>query len=365
MIFQTTLKCGIAVSRVTVTIRVTGTAPIDSRNWRDIRSGMTLSATAEDLSFYQAVIQNNPLSIEAHRALMLADLDSSSEAYARLSSIELEMIPYGQALLVVPSHFKLMEQRQNYPYWDAPLSHIAKALHSKTPDLRALDIGANIGQSAGMINVYQPVPCLSVEVGAFSFAMLKHNLNLLGNDHCAIRAFIGDPQQSIVMQAKGFGLEVPAGTAGAIPSISLDDLLAEHPKFQSARLLKIDVEGADFKVLKFAQSFIQAHRPAIFIEFNPDYSPDFNAWCQEGLEAVERLIGHGYQTIMVFDSTGHLMISLQDNLLASISNLYDYQYQKSIKYERVSGHYDFLILPRDLADLEPIIRAGCLKGLDW
>ena len=328
---------------------------------------MLPSATAEDLSFYQTVIQHNPLSIEAHRALILAGLDPSSDAHATLSTMDLEMIPYGQTFLVVPRSYQLLENRQKIPCYDTAISHIARAICTRVPHLRALDIGANIGMSVGMINLYQPIPCLSVEVEKDVFALLEYNLGLLGNHHRAVNAFIGDPKQSVVIQNGGLnghpnGREVPTGTTGSIPSVSLDDLLSGYPEFQPARLLKVDTEGADFKVLEFAHQFIQAHHPAIFVEYSPEYAADFNAWCQQGLATIDRLIGCGYQTFMIFDNFGHLMMTLRDNLLSSFSNLHDYLYQ-SKNFHRVVYYYDILALPNDLADLEPLIRSSCLKKL--
>jgi hypothetical protein len=76
----------------------------------------------------------------------------------------------------------------------------------------------------------------------------------------------------------------------------LDDMLSVLPK---VALLKIDVEGADLKVVRGAQALLQRDQPVIALEYSPNWirqMGDDPAWLLESLGAM------GYRFLEVTDA---------------------------------------------------------------
>ena len=100
----------------------------------------------------------------------------------------------------------------------------------------------------------------------------------------------------------------------------LDSILARHPRFQSSKILKIDTDGMDRRILAGALEWISAARPVLFWEH--DIGRDTAAG-GPGLNIFERLLEIGYRTGLVFDNTGEFIqaVSLDARQqLADISN---------------------------------------------
>lgn len=66
-----------------------------------------------------------------------------------------------------------------------------------------------------------------------------------------------------------------AAEAPLLPWHSVDGLWQNVEKPSAPFLLKCDVEGAEYMVLKGAVAFIQQHQPAIFLSVHPQFLPRF------------------------------------------------------------------------------------------
>lgn len=81
------------------------------------------------------------------------------------------------------------------------------------------------------------------------------------------------------------GKEYVAVTEGS----PLDDLLTSMPDWVHVDLIKIDVEGAERRVLAGARKLIREHRPTLFIEMHDIYLPPGN---REAVEAELAEVGY-------------------------------------------------------------------------
>jgi FkbM family methyltransferase len=108
----------------------------------------------------------------------------------------------------------------------------------------------------------------------------------------------------------------PGGVA--TPAVTIDSLVRQHPE-QIVSLIKIDVQGAELRVLQGARWTLESSRPALLVEL------DEGALRAQG-GSVEQVIGflsgYGYHGRLV--SSGGLAPALDDRALIAASLARDY-----------------------------------------
>lgn len=119
-----------------------------------------------------------------------------------------------------------------------------------------VDVGANIGYYT-ILGALRGCRVVAVEPIPETVAILRQNLELNGIqnviivDKCAwsegVRLRFGIPKSSLFGLASAFRLEGPKSTVVEVECVRLDDILREYGEI---KLVKIDVEGAEYEVLK-------------------------------------------------------------------------------------------------------------------
>jgi FkbM family methyltransferase len=140
-----------------------------------------------------------------------------------------------------------------------------------TPNSTAIDVGANIGmftlRFADWVGDHGRV--IAIEPEAENFTSLRRRIDASGN---AVRI---TAIQAVAAEAAGvLYLDVNPDHPGdhkiaqqglATAAVTLDGLSAEHGE-PIVSLIKIDVQGAEMRVLRGAIGILQRCRPALFIE---------------------------------------------------------------------------------------------------
>jgi FkbM family methyltransferase len=165
--------------------------------------------------------------------------------------------------------------------------------HVKPGDI-ILDVGANIGFTAlsmaklnspgGVVYAFEPDP--------FNFEQLKQNISL--NTLPSVKIF------NVGLGTKKEQLKLAVNTSNnrggnrikhnaqqnfnLVDILPLDEFIDAH-QLHSASLVKIDVEGFEYNVLKGAENFLRKQHPVLFIEL------DDNNLKEQGSSAKE-LIGY-------------------------------------------------------------------------
>ena len=190
----------------------------------------------------------------------------------------------------LPVNSQVLNYRSAYHLYDTALGQIASILKSKYPGLHAIDIGANVGDTAALIRESVEIPVLCIEGDPSLLPFLTENVarlnsaHDLGNNACLVEAV--DAQGSVRLR-------------------SLQAILTDYPEFESAKLLKIDTEGFDFDILRQSLEFIQKSKPVVFFEYDPHFRPEEP---RAGLEAIEALISAGYSDFIYFDNYGNYLL---------------------------------------------------------
>ncbi|HIK17498.1 MAG TPA: FkbM family methyltransferase [Leptolyngbyaceae cyanobacterium M33_DOE_097] len=220
----------------------------------------------------------------------------------------------GAFALTLPLDHKLDVYQANWKRYDTALGYISQAIFEKYPDHTAIDIGANVGDTAALIRTYnKEVPLLCVEGNPEFITYLESNTQQLGNVQIAT-CFIGEDNQAVdlnqISSQSGTASVVNATQAQSsktIPMQSLTKLLQEHPQFQTAKLLKIDTDGYDFTIIQTSLPILASHQPVLFFEYDPFITP---TGVSDSLKTVEALITVGYERFIVYDNFGNYLLSL-------------------------------------------------------
>ena len=162
-------------------------------------------------------------------------------------------------------------------YFDLNVEHREELYPLVKPGMVILDVGGNIGETAlnfakrtgptGQVISFEPVPetfqkCLA-NLKLNGFPWLKAEQLALSDRN---EALYFDPASynnsgGIYMRRNTEGLEF------SVRAMPLDDFVAAN-KLSKVNLIKIDVEGFEFNVLKGAVSTLKLMRPVLFIEIN-------------------------------------------------------------------------------------------------
>jgi FkbM family methyltransferase len=146
-------------------------------------------------------------------------------------------------------------------------------------DVVIADVGAFVGTFAvwasrrcGKVIAFEPHPK--------HHALLQRNLILNGCENVVpveaavgeveAKVSMGDPDLAAHVLAKygaGFGMQL-SYEPGDIQQSTLDELLADEPRVDC---IKIDVEGAEVRVLQGALATLRKHRPRLLIEVHSHY----------------------------------------------------------------------------------------------
>jgi FkbM family methyltransferase len=186
-------------------------------------------------------------------------------------------LPVGERLLLKLDRNEYFEWMLVWNYYAPQLRAIlSRALR---PGDRFVDIGANMGYfatyAARLVGPAGRV--IAVEPDPRAATLLAENvaLNELGNVEI-VAAAVGDVDGTLQFNlAEQLGWSSAVEHAGmstarqiSVPVTTVDLLVAERLAEAAPRLIKVDVEGLEFLVLKGATETLRLARPAFLLEVN-------------------------------------------------------------------------------------------------
>lgn len=149
------------------------------------------------------------------------------------------------------------------------------------PGMGVVDIGANIGYfsmlSASVVGEAGRV--FAIEPNQQNAKLLEASRRLNGFGQITVVHVAAGPETGILAlhtsHSTGTTSDVPDDInallgARIVPCVTLDSII---PANQPIGLIKIDVDGAEYKAMLGCREMIRRHRPAIISEFAPDLMP--------------------------------------------------------------------------------------------
>jgi FkbM family methyltransferase len=224
-------------------------------------------------------------------------------------------LPYavGPFVISLPAGHALPAYRSRWRLYDEPLRLVAEGLRTLRDEISAIDVGANVGDSAALMNAGGRLPVLCIEGDPVYVSYLKRNAAAIG-PHIAVEECFVDSREGFAnptQLVRGRGttsairaLDVP--TAAGVPVRRLEQIIARHPSFDHADLIKLDTDGRDFEILLSHGRYLEQRKPVLFFEYALQFSniaPDLSIQC------VQMLLHIGYLRMIVFDNFGNRLLS--------------------------------------------------------
>lgn len=207
-------------------------------------------------------------------------------------------------------------------YHDQPLPAFARFYQSFKERLVIIDAGANVGDTALLIDAEAEAEILCIEASAKFYAILQSNVGAKENIH-SLRCYLGEKdEESFLSVENDMGNAVAQQSAAANTFRSLDSLThTEFLSFRHANIIKTDTEGFDCKILRGAEQLIRENQPALFFEFLPYYLKQ-NA---ENIEDFFRFLAeHQYEEFLAYTQSGYPLGIFKTTDMGAINGLVNF-----------------------------------------
>lgn len=193
--------------------------------------------------------------------------------------------------------------------------------HALRPGDTFIDCGANVGYFSVMAGalVGSKGKVVSVEANPQTFKLLERNLqsNQIGIPvHCALTSRVGEvelymPENwDVFSSLKADGLVVGnADYSFTVTARTLDDVVSELG-LTKVDLVKIDIEGGEFDVLRSAPKLLSDFRPLVITEYS------INTWASFGVthRELKELAGKYKYSLRLFDDRTRKLVLIDDEI---------------------------------------------------
>ncbi len=155
-------------------------------------------------------------------------------------------------------------------YHDQPLPKFCAFYAKRRGRLNVIDAGANVGDTALLIDAEASANVLSVEASKKFFEILSSNVTSKQNIF-PVCCYLGErDEESNISVENDMGNGVARVSQAKNNFRALDSLVREpqYKDFSNCHVIKTDVEGFDFKVLRGAWNLLQTAKPALFFELH-------------------------------------------------------------------------------------------------
>ncbi|HEY9298922.1 MAG TPA: FkbM family methyltransferase [Phormidium sp.] len=226
--------------------------------------------------------------------------------------------------MLLPFSHQLPFILKNYPYYSSNLARIAKYGKEKYQDIKFIDVGANIGDSIALLRKEAEFPILCIEGEDQFLSVLEKNANFFSEVHI-IKAYLGESSNSIrgttIKQGGTAHLSENKVGDNIIEVKKLSDVLKDYPSFWQSKMIKVDTDGFDCKILRGAADFLKSAKPIIFFEYDPFFLAEQG---DDGISIFQDLSSYGYKSLLIYDNFGDLMLSANINNSRILEELHLY-----------------------------------------
>lgn len=235
---------------------------------------------------------------------------------------------HGRPLRLPLSHELPMYVRL-FPLYDTVLHRLGNFLRDRYGPLRAIDVGANVGDTIAAAYADEQDAFLAVEPNPNFSKYLRQNWSTgnvkLVEDVCSDRT---GREGFVIDQRYGTASLRQSARGGELQTITLDDLLSANPEFLRPTLIKVDTDGNDFAVLRGAQKTL-TDQPAVLFESDVFRNPRYIEECLESLDIFREC---GYQSLLLYEKFGHPLGRHELSELTHFKELLLFQLAKKYTY---------------------------------
>ncbi len=264
--------------------------------------------------------------------------------------------PLGSCRLCLPLSHELPFYKKRFPEYALNLGRVSLHVCQKYPDLTMIDVGANVGDSVAVTRMFSEHPILCIEGEPRFFKLLAENTRNL-RDIELEQTFIGAAGDHVtgIHRERG-NAQVRLGPAPSQATIcTLSEALVRHPRFVAAKLLKLDAEGFDCKIIAAEAEFLRRNKPILFFEYFPQSCETAG---QEPFAVFRHLRDLGYFTLLIYQNFGEYFMSLSLDQMDSLLDLHHFLVDLQGFCDVVAFHREDLDIAADVRRSERSRRAG-------
>ena len=229
----------------------------------------------------------------------------------------------GRFTMKLPLSHELPFHQEMHEHYGFNIVRIAAQAGLEYPDLKFIDIGANVGDTVLAVRNSLACPILAIEGDPRFFSILRHNCAQV-KDVAVHRALVGEKDQKIagrLSPGKGSAHILNTPGPGAMDTVTLETVLTAHPGFRDSKILKIDTDGFELKIIRGARPWIERAQPIIFFEFDPACMRRQN---DDPRAIFVELKAMGYGALLVYYNTGEYMCSAALDNARLIEDIHEY-----------------------------------------
>jgi FkbM family methyltransferase len=263
-----------------------------------------------------------------------------------------QRLKIGNIELKMPSDHTLPFVLNTFPIYSRNLPRIVSDIRKKYNHLSIIDIGANIGDTVALIlEVCDNISFYCIEGDSNYLSYLKKNISHIPNIN-VIETFLSDNNNEIngdIIIKDGTARIINNNSENHVNFQTLDNLFSKNVFDYSAKILKIDTDGFDMKIIRGGLKFIHEVKPIIFFEYDREYLDANN---DDGISTIEELNQIGYKYAMFYDNYGRLLVCVNLNDIEIIKQLDLYIKGKKGAFE----YFDICLFHEEDLDLYKTIK---------
>jgi FkbM family methyltransferase len=228
----------------------------------------------------------------------------------------------GKFPLLINGDHHLPHALQRYPGYALNIARIAKHLTACYPDLCVIDIGANVGDTVALIRSVVDIPIVCIEGDETYYDYLVKNVVQFHNV-TTHKYFLGDIEQTLAgdVVSKLGTLYITTEGRKTIQLVTLDRFLQSTQTSGRLKLLKIDTDGYDAKIIRGGLQYVRECKPVIVFEY--DRRTQENAR-ENGLDILGTLQSCGYDLILFYDNVGRYVCSSNVRNVGFLNEMHAY-----------------------------------------
>ncbi len=264
-----------------------------------------------------------------------------------------QLVQIGGHTIRFPAQSQIPQAYGFYPAYGRELSSLARLVASKYRDAAMVDVGANVGDTLALIRQSTNAKVYAFEGDATSLRYLGGNAATLGNIEIIDRFLDEAPHVTAAsMEKTGWNNTLRPTSEGArVEFTTLDEFFGRHPDAPRIKLVKVDCEGFDARILRGGRQLFSTSRPAVLFEYHARCLRELG---EHGPAIFGNFAQIGYTDVVLFDHAGDLLLSTT----ADNEPLW-YQLDRYIQSERSPILYlDAACFHRDDADLARQLSAS-------
>ncbi|MDH6534232.1 FkbM family methyltransferase [Parabacteroides sp. 52] len=279
------------------------------------------------------------------------------KVYKKKTVKGMQILKIGDIRLQLPAEHALPSLISQFPGYSRNLPRIVQCIQKKYPDTAILDVGANVGDTVALIKEKckgDPV-FICVEGDPLFITYLRHNLGHLQNVKI-VDCFLSDNTTlcgTIINQEGTARIATDTGSK-QMNLLTLDALSESEIAVKQAKILKIDTDGFDLKIIRGGLNYIKEIKPILFFEYDRVF---LDANGDDGFSTLLKLKDLGYEDVIIYDNYGRMLLSFHLYNMEIFEQLDLYIKGKKAAFE----YFDICLFHKEDADLYNDIKTEEIK----